>query len=180
MGADSKGAFIAFDCSAAIRSAVMVAPGMTALTQMMRPAPMMSQQARAALHEVRGAHRAPQSHNANTRSGFATLTGHRILTQIHRKQRDSCLTRREGRYMYRTFIIIGALALGGCATTTAQSENWTRTNGQPISPQQLALDKIACDRMVQSAPVSGFSGPPSRIYSGCMAERGWVAVRAAQ
>jgi PBP1b-binding outer membrane lipoprotein LpoB len=82
--------------------------------------------------------------------------------------------------MYRTFIIIGALALGGCATTTAQSENWTRTDGQPISPQQLALDKIACDRMVQAAPVSGSSGPLSGVYNDCMAKRGWVAVRIAQ
>jgi PBP1b-binding outer membrane lipoprotein LpoB len=82
--------------------------------------------------------------------------------------------------MYRTFIILGALVLGGCATTTAQSENWTRADGQPISPQQLALDKTACDGMVQKAPVSGLSGPPSRIYNGCMAERGWVAVQVAQ
>jgi PBP1b-binding outer membrane lipoprotein LpoB len=82
--------------------------------------------------------------------------------------------------MYRTFIILGALALGGCATTTAQSEDWTRADGQPISPQQLALDKIACEGIVQKAPVSGSSGPLSRIYNDCMAERGWVAVRVAQ
>jgi hypothetical protein len=73
--------------------------------------------------------------------------------------------------------------LAGCA---AEPKDWTRPDGQPINPSQLQLDKTACEGEVEKAAVTGQArstvGMPfgmdrqdMRVFTGCMASRGYLA-----
>jgi hypothetical protein len=83
-----------------------------------------------------------------------------------------------------------ALALvGGCASTP---QSWTRSDGGPISPDQLALDEKGCQAERQNALLAasdepgfvyganGLSSPRGdafdaveQAYAGCMTQRGY-------
>lgn len=79
-----------------------------------------------------------------------------------------------------------ALLLTGCATP---SPAWMRADGQPIYPQQFALDRAACTGEVQKTnlaagrntvynpDVFGYTGPLLAVFNGCMADRGYLPRR---
>jgi hypothetical protein len=75
------------------------------------------------------------------------------------------------------------LLLVGCA---AEPKDWTRPDGQPISPAQLQLDRTACKGEVEKAAVTGqarstvdmplgMDKQDMRVFTGCMASRGYLA-----
>jgi hypothetical protein len=77
------------------------------------------------------------------------------------------------------------LAVAGCA---AEPNAWTRPDGQSVNPTQLQLDKTACEGEVEKAAVQGQArstvGMPlgmdtqdMRIFTGCMASRGYLAAQ---
>lgn len=80
-----------------------------------------------------------------------------------------------------------AVALAGCATTPPA---WLRVDGKPVSDLQFEADEAACKGEMQKAKLSstmregvtigpdGLYSPRqnaiSDVYSGCMAQRGYV------
>lgn len=92
----------------------------------------------------------------------------------------------------RRVVVMLALAVGGCASTN--SWNWTRLDGAGVDDRQLAADKVICRGQMQAAGLGGGNredgivfgpkGPVSvrgqamaDVFEGCMAQRGYAALK---
>jgi hypothetical protein len=85
-------------------------------------------------------------------------------------------------------MLLACLLLGACAT--APEPTWLRVDGKPVSDLQFEADQAACRGEMQKAKLSsnmesgvvlgpnGLYSPRqnaiSDVYSGCMAQRGYV------
>ncbi len=76
-------------------------------------------------------------------------------------------------------LAVAALGLMSCAARNVQ---WSRPDGQAVSPQQIALDRAACEGEMQKANMSagenhvilGQSRGMRAVYNGCMASKGYL------
>lgn len=91
----------------------------------------------------------------------------------------------------RRFLLVIALCASGCASSGIRG--WSRIDGRPEDPQQLAADQTICRGEMNKAKLSsnlepgftiGMRGLVSErgeamlsVYEGCMAQRGYVAMR---
>lgn len=91
----------------------------------------------------------------------------------------------------RRVLLVAALCVGGCASSGISG--WSRIDGRAEDPQQLAADQTVCRGEMDKAGLSsnreprftiGQSGIVSErraamtsVFEGCMAQRGYVAIR---
>lgn len=80
---------------------------------------------------------------------------------------------------HRALVALAAFGLTSCATPSPQ---WMRPDGQAISPQQMTLDRAACQGETQKAnmgagenmAIAGYSRQMLEVYNGCMAAHGYL------
>jgi hypothetical protein len=100
------------------------------------------------------------------------------------KDRPPALAPRRG--MSRAILLLGAVALAGCAQKMVYlTTDGRAVAGDPALSQQLALDRVICENEMAKSVQGGDHGDGSstrgvevaRVGDECMAEKGYVAVR---
>jgi hypothetical protein len=79
-------------------------------------------------------------------------------------------------------VVIASASLAGCATLPSA---WTRADGRPVDAAQLQLDRSVCNGEMQKANLAAgdsaaefyLSSAEVDVYTGCMAQHGYLATK---
>jgi hypothetical protein len=85
------------------------------------------------------------------------------------------LVREDCRVVWLTSCLILCLILAGCVTRPEMG--WIRADGKAVVPIQFEADNTVCNGEVEKARAAytgRISASPDQIFSGCMAEKGYL------